>query len=628
MKKQSNNKGITLIALVITIIVLLILAGISIATLMGQNGIFSQANNAKIQQSHGNVKDALSLAYNEYQIEIKTSKVASTENTSIALGEDTSTDKETTFIDFLINKLYIEEDGKVNVENLVGSKQFLGNGTGEEDVYKVERKGNSYVLKYYEKNDVEETLWEVNASGEIDWNEIFETATKHPDQSGTNEDIGLDENGNSVNMDNWTATIIPETTEITLAEKSWSGESMTGYIGEVVNGKIDGEIPRFVKVSGSNEFLPVTDITAIFKDLIDLRYSPEIPSTVKTMIGTFEGCTSLIEAPTIPNSVTDLTSTFSECTSLATVPNLPNNLIYMIETFSDCTSLAKVPTIPTSVTDMTRTFTNCTSLATTPNIPEGLTSLISTFAGCAGLTKAPTIPAGVTDLFETFSGCAGLTEAPTIPESVTDLSATFSGCAGLTEAPTIPESVTDLNSTFSGCTRLTKAPTIPEGVTSLRSTFSGCTGLTTALTIPEGVTDMGYTFEGCTGLIKVTNIPTNVSEMDNTFQGCTSLVTVPKIPDSVTNMSYTFKGCTNLKTVENVPQNVEYMYSAFENCSNLTGTLVINVKQHNYQYDFYRDCFKGAATAPGTDLVITGTSPYIDNMIATAGEDSNIRKGN
>lgn len=36
MKKQ---KGITLIALVITIIVLLILAGISIATLTGENGI-------------------------------------------------------------------------------------------------------------------------------------------------------------------------------------------------------------------------------------------------------------------------------------------------------------------------------------------------------------------------------------------------------------------------------------------------------------------------------------------------------------------------------------------------------------------------------------------------------------
>ena len=45
MMKQ--EKGITLIALVITIIVLLILAGVTIATLTGDNGILTQAQNAK-----------------------------------------------------------------------------------------------------------------------------------------------------------------------------------------------------------------------------------------------------------------------------------------------------------------------------------------------------------------------------------------------------------------------------------------------------------------------------------------------------------------------------------------------------------------------------------------------------
>ena len=41
-----NQKGITLIALVITIIVLLILAGVSIAMLTGQNGILTRATDA------------------------------------------------------------------------------------------------------------------------------------------------------------------------------------------------------------------------------------------------------------------------------------------------------------------------------------------------------------------------------------------------------------------------------------------------------------------------------------------------------------------------------------------------------------------------------------------------------
>ena len=45
--KEKNNKGITLIALVITIIILLILAGISIATLTGENGVLNKANKAK-----------------------------------------------------------------------------------------------------------------------------------------------------------------------------------------------------------------------------------------------------------------------------------------------------------------------------------------------------------------------------------------------------------------------------------------------------------------------------------------------------------------------------------------------------------------------------------------------------
>ena len=39
--KENNIKGITLIALVITIIVLLILAGVSIAMLTGQNGLLT-----------------------------------------------------------------------------------------------------------------------------------------------------------------------------------------------------------------------------------------------------------------------------------------------------------------------------------------------------------------------------------------------------------------------------------------------------------------------------------------------------------------------------------------------------------------------------------------------------------
>ena len=56
MKRNFKNaKGITLIALVITIIVLLILAGVTIATLTGDNGILNQAGKAKEQTEKADI---------------------------------------------------------------------------------------------------------------------------------------------------------------------------------------------------------------------------------------------------------------------------------------------------------------------------------------------------------------------------------------------------------------------------------------------------------------------------------------------------------------------------------------------------------------------------------------------
>lgn len=60
-----NQKGITLIALVITIIVLLILAGVSIAMLTGDSGILTQASKSSVNTAIGNAKDAVSLKASE-----------------------------------------------------------------------------------------------------------------------------------------------------------------------------------------------------------------------------------------------------------------------------------------------------------------------------------------------------------------------------------------------------------------------------------------------------------------------------------------------------------------------------------------------------------------------------------
>ena len=63
LKEQLKiNKGITLIALVITIIVLLILAGVTIATLTGDNGILTKAQNSKEKNAQKTVEEQINLA--------------------------------------------------------------------------------------------------------------------------------------------------------------------------------------------------------------------------------------------------------------------------------------------------------------------------------------------------------------------------------------------------------------------------------------------------------------------------------------------------------------------------------------------------------------------------------------
>ena len=71
-KNLKNQKGITLIALVVTIIILLILAGISIATLTGENGLLNKANVAKEESKKAEYKEELELIGQELQIEQKT----------------------------------------------------------------------------------------------------------------------------------------------------------------------------------------------------------------------------------------------------------------------------------------------------------------------------------------------------------------------------------------------------------------------------------------------------------------------------------------------------------------------------------------------------------------------------
>ena len=172
-KKLKNTKGITLIALVVTIIVLLILAGVSIAMLTGNNGILTQGKRAKEEQAHAAVKEGIMLLYNEYKTkqEVNASKVqeetkvASTELVKIAAnsGAEGATENLGTFKDFIQSKNIISADGIINVRNLLGQTLSIGNGTSKEsgDVYVFEEQDDYYNLTYYNKQIQQAKIYQI-----------------------------------------------------------------------------------------------------------------------------------------------------------------------------------------------------------------------------------------------------------------------------------------------------------------------------------------------------------------------------------------------------------------------------------------------------------------------------------
>ena len=155
MKEQ---KGITLIALVITIIVLLILAGVSIAMLTGDNGLLTKSTQAADDNAIGAVKDEISIAEQEGMTEYLEDHYSATvekkdpvsiirEKIKVAIGyDDESTDP-------ISNGSYrdcgiLEEVVEDNVENITITKnerQCVGqlkitDGTDENAVKKIELK--------------------------------------------------------------------------------------------------------------------------------------------------------------------------------------------------------------------------------------------------------------------------------------------------------------------------------------------------------------------------------------------------------------------------------------------------------------------------------------------------------
>jgi len=551
-QKLNSNKAITLIALVVTIVVLLLLAGISISLVLGDNGLIKKSKNARNESIIAQEKDEIVVAYNG----AKAAKLGENVTSSDLNTEFKANKTEAQAMGSSKIKVTFTKTGHLYVLN-VSTGTIIGPQTGEVEEKPVLMKVNVSQEDIDNGNNVLNLSVDVEEGKEILVEYGDGTEFTNTTQTGKKESISTTKLAVSKNIKLATGIRVPSGNCKAIHTYTTPGDYTVSIEGEI---------------SGV-----YCDKSKILKEIVQWGSYP-----LKTMYFNGSGLENIDS--NLPKGTTSIgNSAFSGCTGLTSI-TIPSSVTSIGGyAFDGCTGLTSI-TIPSSVTSIgVSAFDGCTGL-TSITIPDSVTSIgIGAFDGCTGLTSI-TIPSSVTSIGNTaFSGCTGLTSI-TIPSSVTSIeNMAFYECTGLTSI-TIPSSVTSIGiGAFSGCTNLTnitvdekntiydsrnncnaiinketntliqgcKTTTILSSVTSIGGyAFSGCTGLT-SITIPSSVTSIGnMAFSRCTGLTSIT-IPDSVKSIGfNVFVGCTGLISIT-IPDSVTSIGNSaFSGCENLTNVK------------------------------------------------------------------------------
>lgn len=336
MKKE---KGITLIALVVTIVVLLILAAVSIAMLGGENGIITQAQKANEETRGANVEEERDLWKTEVTMskttgetvksmeeklnELKDKDLLSQEEVnSILADENNAIQIGSKYISFKVDTVvepeniddweWIVEDGYVTITGYKGTDTIV---TVPNSINGIP------VMKLCSKNNNKSIWKESICSGEY----INYSCQKVLTQKTITKIIisdGIVEIGEGAFL----ATI---------------------NLSEIV-------IPDSIINISDEAFLFCTSLASI-----------KLPNTISTIgKSAFYGCTSLTNIE-IPSSTTNIDAyAFCQCTALTSI-KIPNNITVIgTRVFYGCSSLISI-VIPNSVTSIEwGAFINCTSLTT------------------------------------------------------------------------------------------------------------------------------------------------------------------------------------------------------------------------------------------------------------------------
>ena len=392
MKNAKENKGITLVALIITVIILLILAGVTISLVIGENGIITRSKETSKKSFEKDVQESLELAIADLEI----SKTESGEKVEI-------TD--------LLEKGYINEEGVININKLLGKKGQYGNGANKQDVFIIENNE----LWYYEKNGEGKKISKLSNLGYLPTDEKY---------------LELYQDGISyIGIANYSQYYI--------CNQGASGKESpleTYVIPHEINGKKIEAVGHFnspnikkIIIKNGFEYIGI----AAFAGCTSLE-SVEIPNSV-TRIGpeAFAECKSL-KSIDIPSSVSDIgEAAFWGCKILEDISLKEGLKGIGTMAFGDCTNLVNLK-IPNSVESIGESaFSNCTKLKNI-NIPEKVTKINRyLFRNCTSL-ESITIPKNITEIdYAAFIECTNL-KSIDIPNNVTNIEGiAFSGCTNL-----------------------------------------------------------------------------------------------------------------------------------------------------------------------------------------------------
>ena len=178
----------------------------------------------------------------------------------------------------------------------------------------------------------------------------------------------------------------------------------------------------------------------------------------ESMDGWFSGNKELVECKKLPKSVKSLRGTFSGCTALEKTPEYfqCSYLSVMQETFSGCISLTDVDALPVNVIDASACFKGCAALKqgvdmTKTSVLERIDQL---YADCVMFIDQTPIPQTVRFMKQTYANCQNLRNATAFPMAVEDISSCYEGCTSLESATTIPESIKDGSNCYASCPNL------------------------------------------------------------------------------------------------------------------------------------------------------------------------------